>query len=203
LPHPFFLGWHHLEVFRHLLSNTKVSHFLYMEDDLLISEKNIRYWLIGRKKLRHRGLYPSFVRVEKRKNSDVWYSTDCTEHVDLSKLPSVRINDRYRFFGLPNPYQGMYLMDRELMSEHLSGPSSHPDFGPWGIREKAAQGLTFLNVPQGFGSRNVVGYNCETNQIDSHSWIHHMTNNYANDPSQPFGKIPILELSDRQQAFNR
>jgi hypothetical protein len=52
----------------------------------------------------------------------------------------------------------MYLLDRELAKEHFYGASSNPDSGVWGIREKAAQGLTFTKVPKGFYSRNFLGF---------------------------------------------
>jgi hypothetical protein len=95
----------------------------------------------------------------------------------------------------------MYLYDRELMLEHLSGPSSNPDFGPWSIREKAAQGLTFVNVPKGFRSRNLVPYDIKRNQIDESCFIHHLPNNYANDPHSQFGKIPVDQLLKRRFNF--
>jgi len=96
--------------------------------------------------------------------------------------------------NLDNAYQACYLMDRELMEEHLHGESSNPDFGRWDIRAKAAAGLTFFCVPKGFLSRNVVGVIMPTMQIDGDALIHHTANNYANNEDAPNGKILISEL---------
>jgi hypothetical protein len=88
----------------------------------------------------------------------------------------------------------MYLLDRELMIEHLNGPSSIPQGTPWGIREKAAAGLTFVNVPKGCISRNFIGYNFQNKCIDPNSLIHHLPNNYANELNSQFATIKVNEL---------
>ena len=72
----------------------------------------------------------------------------------------------------------MYLMDKELAIEFLFSDASSPDTGIWGIREKAAQGLTYWNVPKGAHSRMLVGLD-QRMRIHSHAQIHHLPNNYA------------------------
>lgn len=82
----------------------------------------------------------------------------------------------------------------QLMTEHLEGISSNPDFGKWGIREKSAQGLTFANVRNGFWSRNCLKFNPIKMTIEKNALVRHLTNNYTPDPSSPFGKINIDNL---------
>ena len=84
----------------------------------------------------------------------------------------------------------MYLLDKQLALEFLFSDASSPDTGIWGIREKAAQGLTYWNVPASAHSRIIVGLSQEM-QIHPHSQIHHLPNNYADNPNSPFGKIPV------------
>ena len=194
--HPYLLTWAHFDMFRKLFQTQQdLTHFMYLEDDILIKPENIEYWLEGRANLKQIGLIPSFLRCELAAQEILMRSTDVTSRVKLSELTKVNIkNESYCYINLPQPYQGMYILDRELAEEHLFGPSSSPEFGPWGIREKAAQGLTFANVPSGCTSRNFVGFNLDVNHIDSRSLIHHTPNNYANDPQTKFGKIPIKEL---------
>lgn len=195
LGHPYLLAWSHLDVFRRLFQEDQsITHFMYLEDDIRVSPENIEYWLRGREFLKQFGLIPSFLRYELKKDDDNPYSTDVTKKLKLRKLPKVRVTDSYCYVNVPKLYQGMYLLDRELMNEHLLGPSSSPDFGPWEIREKAAQGLTFANVPKGYGSRNVIGFDVEQKRIDAKCLIHHTPNNYAADPISKFGKILIAEL---------
>jgi len=196
LGHPFFLTWSHLSVFRKLYTDQSITHFMYLEDDILIREENIRYWIQAREQLRPHNLFPSFLRVEQKEGDSCWYSSDCASQMRFEKLPKVRVSDKLSFININFPYQGMYLYDRELMSEHLSGVSSNPDFGIWGTREKAAQGLTFVNIPKGFRSRNVIPYDRKRGQIDQQCFIHHLPNNYANsdDPRNKLGQLPVDQI---------
>lgn len=195
LGHPYLLTWCHFDIFRKYFNiDEKITHFMYIEDDIHIRQKNISYWLKAREDLRPFGLIPSFLRIEFKPDTTEAYSTDTTEVLQLDALPKIKIHDDYFYINLPNPYQGMYLLDRALMYEHLFGHSSSPDFGPWQIREKAAQGLTFANVPSWCNSRNFVGFNFLNREIDPNSLIHHLPNNYANNPHSLFGKIAINNL---------
>ncbi len=196
LGHPYLLPWSHFAIFRTLYDDESISHFMYLEDDILISRENIAYWVKGREQLRPYNLIPSFVRVEQKNSDSKWYGTDCTRRKNRGLLPHVTVSEDYRFINLPEPYQGTYLLDRELMHEHLSGLSSNPEFGQWGIRERAAQGLTFANIPKGFTSRNLVGYDNKSRQIDKACLIHHTPNNYANstEKKNKFASIPVEKV---------
>ena len=171
---------------------------MYVEDDILIKRENIEYWINGREVLRNLNLYPSFLRVERKNGESDWYSTDAQVISYAKHLPKVSIVDTdYSFLNLPYPYQGMYFYDRELMTEYLNSAAYTPDSGSkWLIREKATQGLTFFNFPNGFTSRNVIGYDIKNKRIDSRSFIHHLPNNYANHPDKRMinGTIKVDEL---------
>jgi len=181
LGHPYLLPWSHFVVFRRLFEDKTITHFMYLEDDILINKNNIMYWVYSRELLRPFNLIPSFLRVEKKDTDGKWYCTDVTKKINIIITPKVIIDNDYCFLNMSNPYQGMYLLDRELMYEHLNGESSSPDYGIWLIREKSSQGVTFLNVPKGYNSRNLVGYNKRENKIDKNALIHHTPNNYANN----------------------
>lgn len=193
--HPFLLTWCHLDVFRQQLRDDRgITHFLYLEDDILIRPRNVAYWLRGREDLRMHGLIPSFLRVEYRAEAEVPFATDVTKRLPLGTLPALKLEDDYAYLNLPQPYQGMYLLDRALMEEHLAGSSSSPESGGWGIRERAAQGLTFAAVPSGCYSRNFIGHDLRATRVDPDCLIHHLPNNYANDAASVFAKIPVAEL---------
>lgn len=195
LGHPLLLTWAHFAVFRRLLATDEtITHFMYVEDDILIQPNNISYWLKGRQVLRPFGMYPSFVRYEIKDGESTKLSSDASIRASLTDRPRVLSGADYVYVSLPHQYQGMYLLDRELMEEHLNGPSSDPNFGPWRICEKAAQGLTFASAPEGFTARNLVGYHLPGAVIDEDSLIHHLPNNYANNPNTIFAKIPVDEL---------
>jgi len=179
LGHPLLLTWAHFPVFKELLKDESFTHFMYLEDDTLITKENILYWLEGRELLRPYSLIPSFLRVEKKANDDQWYSSDCPHPFFIYALPRIEVQENLGFINFPELYQGMYLLDRALMQEHFQGSSYNPNFGVWGIQEKAAQGVTFLNVPRGYTTRNLIPYKVSDLQIDKRCLIHHLPNNYA------------------------
>jgi len=194
LGHPLLLTWAHFPVFKDLLSDKSFTHFMYLEDDTLITRENMNYWIEGRELLRSYGLIPSFLRVEKKAHDDRWYSSDCPHPFYIYALPRIQVEENLGFINFPELYQGMYLLDRELMLEHLNGSTYSPNSGVWGIQERAAQGVTFANVPKGYTTRNLIPYKIDSLKIDERCLIHHVPNNYA-QPG-PTGKIVITAPVD-------
>lgn len=204
LGHPYLLAWSHLPVFKKQFEDESFTHFLYLEDDIGITLENINYWLNARKLLKPFGFYPSFFRKELNANDDNWYSTDVMTKMSFYDCPSVDIDENNSFIGIVYAYQGMYLLDRELLKEHLEGPSSNPDFEhnniglirmhPTQIREKAALCLTYVNIPDGFRSRNLLPFDKNIKQIRTCCMIHHLPNNYTNNPATPIGKIKVADI---------
>jgi hypothetical protein len=204
LGHPYLLTWVHMGIFRsRFTSDQSISHFMYLEDDLEVKPSNLHYWAKARDDLRPFGLIPSFIRYEIAEGGSDKVSTDITSPVDFAKTPKAGMSGaNYCYINFPEPYQGMYLLDRELAQEHLFGASSSPDFGRWGIREKAAQGLTFANVPQGCFSRNFVRFNLDEGNVDSDCLLHHLPNNYANNAQSKFGKVHVKNLVMMNRALS-
>lgn len=200
LGHPYLLPWCHFELFRSLLNNDpSVSHFMYIEDDTLVTCHNVEYWLQGRLDLKEHGLIPSFLRYEKNDNGD-FYIVDIIRQAVFDSAPKIYMNDGYCYMNMPNSYQGMYLLDRELMVEHMSGPSSNPDSGRWHIRETATQGLTFAKVPAGFTTRNLVGFFTDSFTVDPRCLIHHTANTYVSRPQGPLARISLHNLVIRNEV---
>lgn len=191
LGHPYLLTWSHRDIFREQISSgSGHSHFLYTEDDLLLTRQNLDYWLKAREVTRTTHFIPAFFRYEINNRGET-VSTDVTETQALtSHLLKVK---ETTFVNLRQPYQGMYLMDKELAIEFLFSDASSPDTGIWGIREKAAQGLTYWNVPSGAYSRMVVRLD-QRMRIHSDARIHHLPNSYANNPGTPYAKLLVDEI---------
>ena len=120
---------------------------MYLEDDIQIAPHNINYFLRGYHELSELGFYPSFIRYEVNCINKRWYATDITKLLQFKKLSKIELTFDYVSLNSPQPYQGMYLMNQEMMSEFFNSPASSPDFGSWHIREKATQALTFVDVP--------------------------------------------------------
>lgn len=190
--HPFFLPWAHKEALRgEFTSDASLTHFLYLEDDLLVRAESLAYWREAREELRPLGLLPGFLRVERSRATGEWFATDLLRPVRPWRDRLVRTAGGRLWVQFRVPYQGMYVLDRELAAEHLAGPAAHPDFGEWKIREQAAQGQVFVDVPPGFRSRSVVRWDPALRTVPPECRVHHLPDNYANDPASRHAKVPL------------
>lgn len=202
--HNRLLPWYHLNLMKKLFVKDDITHFLYLEDDILLSKSNFDYWLSSRKILKKFGLIPGFIRTEINKFDKQLYAIDYVKKSNLNFLPKIKINKNYLFINNEFPYQGMYLYDRDLMREHLSGPSSNPDCGHGAfntnfidnrminldLMAKANIGLTYINPPYGFFNRIVIPFDTKKKRIVSICEIQHLSNKYANTKSS-FGNVKI------------
>lgn len=209
LPNPWLLPWAHKVVIAQKFGDLSFTHFMYVEDDIEVAPANVDYWLRAREALRPFGLYPSFFRVEWQEQRQTWTSTDVADPVSLARAPVLHsIYGDYQYLNMPNPYQAMFFYDRELMLEHMASESfdvikygqienidRFPGWGGGGVAERASHGLTFVNVPSGFTSRNVIPFLGKFRLIDPRCFVHHLPNNYANQrPELKLGKVAVQEL---------
>lgn len=201
--HPYLYTWIHRELFRRDFEEGAVSHFLYLEDDIRFGRENLEYFLENEEALREFGLFPGFLRYE-LDDAGTQFATDVLRSESVQLLPRVIKNPQYLFLNLRNPYQGMYLMSRALFSEFVASDAFTPDEGRWGIRERAAAGLTFEKVPQDCFSRNFVGY-IPGEGFDSRCMIHHVSNRYAKDKGSRWASIPVRQVieSDKPSLQRR
>lgn len=195
LGHPYFLTWSHFDIFReNLAADSPADYFMYREDDLKITSKNIEYWLEHSNNLDGTPFSPAFLRYEFNDESNEKMLTDVTKRMYLRRLPSISVNESYFYYSSEHNYQGWYLLNQEDTKIHLNGSSSNPDFGLWQIREKATQALSLIDVPNGFHSRNLIAVNSNYGNVDSRCLVQHLPSNYALDPGSPFAKLPFREL---------
>lgn len=201
LGHPYLLAWCHKAIFRQSLEDhhKNYSHFLYLEDDILITQANMSYWMEARERLKPHRLVPSFMRYELHPKDQTLISTDQVSPLHLNETACIVFPGiGYLYMNMRNPYQGMTLYDRALLQEHFAHPhASGPDYLPtlwWLIREKATLGVTYQDIPYGFTSRTVIGYWMDKKVIDERCLIHHTPNNYASDPNSPYGKIRVEDV---------
>ena len=205
--HDRLLPWYHYELMRKSFKKKNTTHFIYLEDDILINKENFNYWINSREYLKKLNLIPGFLRTEKYKNNKDLYAIDYIKKERINSTPTIPVNKDLSFLNTKYPYQGMYLYDRKLMKEHLHGPSSNPDCGHGAfdtnfldkrmvnldLMAKANIGLTYINVPEGFFNRIVIPFNLNKNQIDHICQIEHLSNKYINKKSW-FGNIKVKNL---------
>ena len=201
IPHGWVLTWAHKAIFKNVIDNPDYTHFMYTEDDLQVTASNIRYWLLHREILKPHGLYPSFIRVEWNSTLDAWTCSDVVQSINLHNASKLFVKEGMHYYvNAPQPYQGLYLYDRELMLEHYASRTFdfnafgvfEPDYV--GVPERANLALTFENVPHGFTSRNILNYNDKYKLLNCDSFVHHLPNTFADNPQAQGGKLPVLEL---------
>jgi hypothetical protein len=193
LSHPFLLAWSHKPLITDRFLNTPAyTHFIYVEDDILISFDNFCYFMHYRNTLEPMGLIPSFQRMEYNDADNRLYLVDQINVSNFTSRKRVDV-DGYAFVTLDYPYNAMFILDRDLALEYVETPSFdqersklvQPD---WDIRERAAMGLCFENPPRGFAVRYASPVDPGTLLTPSWSWIYHLANNYTQDRLTPFGK---------------
>ncbi len=194
--HKWFLPWVSKIILKERWQENQYTHFMYSEDDFLFEKTNLKYFLDEIIFLKPYGFYPSFFQVEWSNARRKWISS-AFHHpypkIDTSKQNVLKPSGScLSYVCASNPYQGIFLYDKELFEEHLNSdsfdfqrygkPEQVVDTWGGGIAERAAFGLTFFNVPSGFTSRNLLPFHETYLTLDPGCFIHHLPNNYANNP---------------------
>lgn len=206
--HPYYLTWEHKDLLRAATQRAEFSHFAYLEDDIRFPREAFEYWIEFRRLLGPYGLIPAFVRCEVR-GSEILITDQGRRH-RLADLPHVAVQRAgaslpLYFVNLVSPYQGIYLMDRVLAERHfVRSPARSPlrsrvmrIGGDWKVRERAAIGPIFDDVPSGFLCRAaapVIEQVDGSFRIDRRCLVEHMPANYADDPTTPFGSMKLDDL---------
>jgi hypothetical protein len=175
------LTWIHKQYLKDFLSSG-FTHFVYTEDDHVLTTQLMDYWVKHRELFREKGFLPGMHRVEY--NNNKVYSVDCTQ----KQLYREIVINGESFASLEQPYQGLMVMDRELVEEHIKSKSYTYNTSSYrfGYAETANSEYIYDNVPQGFLHRLLV-------PIDRFSdcWIHHCANNYCTKSGTMHGKLPV------------
>ena len=186
LDDPYHLTWEHKKWMQEFL-DSDYTHYAYLEGNILVQRKTFYYWNKTRElfKRNNFNFIPATHRVQ-IKDGQV-YSLDCTHH--QRHRPTIEVEGR-KFISLAEPYQGMFIMDKEMVEEHIeSDYFKLGQKGWWGIRESANLGNLFVNVPSGYQHRGMIPLN-----NFSDSWIEHFGTDYHGDINSPHAKIKIEEL---------
>lgn len=199
LAHPHNLPWVQKQIIvdQFVDSRSGYTHYVCLEDDIEFSFANFCYFLKYRQIFYRVGLLPSFLRVEYNFSDDQLY---CTDQINVVRMDNRRIvkMDGFWFANMDNPYTGMFILDHDLAREYVASRSfdieTSTEVYRWGVRERAAMGLCFELVPNGFFSRYVVPINPIELSVPGFAYIYHTSNNYANDPDEPFGKLLMTRL---------
>ena len=186
LADPYHYTWEHKKYMPEFLESD-YTHYAYLEGNIHVEKKTFDYWIKTRELFQRNNLnfIPATHRVQV--NEGQVYSLDCTHY--QRHRPTITVEEQ-KFISLSEPYQGMFIMDKELVKEHIE--SDYYPFGQkgsWGIRESANLGNMFVNIPVGFGHRCMLPLN-----NFSDTWVTHFGTDYHGDKNSPHAKIKIEDL---------
>jgi hypothetical protein len=189
LSDPYYLTWQHKN-YMPTFSKTNFTHFAYLEGNLNVLETTFKYWTTTRELFKRNNLnfIPAVHRVQIGKDGEL-YSLDCTKKPINRPIVTV---ENQKFISLFEPYQGMFIMDQEMVEEHIT--SNYFKIGQkgwYGIRESANLGNMYINVPGGYEHRALL----PINNLSDCCVVHYGTE-YHSDPLSPHGKIKLNELLD-------
>jgi hypothetical protein len=184
---PWLLTWEHRKILReNVISADRNSLFLYIENDVKFTQRNLDYWIRSRNELLKTRLIPSFTIIEK--------ISDTSEEISVSQfggkpssfknMPKLEVADEV-YIQLDNPYCACYLLDKELATEFVNSKAfdekASRELTWWDIGARAAMGLGFVNPPNGFKSRHVVPVKKAGSyyKIQDDAKLHHLPNLYC------------------------
>ena len=200
VPEPNLLPWYCLDFMKKAYKNKSFSHFLYLEDDILINENNINYWVFARKILKKFNFIPAFLRCET--NGKKLFSVDNPKTIKINSTPKILTkSEKFGFLNLKYPYHASCLMDRDLMEEYTKSKFVGIDYGLshkimktlYPIKELANIIVGYINVPKGYHNRFFLPF-INSNKIPIYCVIKHIDNKYIKLSKEHFGKIDINHL---------
>lgn len=180
---PFYLTWK----CRDLLQQQKDEYdiFMYIEDDILVPYKAIKYWLEYNEKLIEKNYNLGFVRIEVENNIE--YITDLyAEKIDTI----INLDEKTYGVNNKNPYCAFWIYNKKEFNNfvnsiyydinHISG---------YGIREQSAVGLHGVNT-KWYKNTLIPIIN---NKLIDNCKIYHMPNNYVLNKNTLFATIKFDE----------
>jgi hypothetical protein len=180
---PFYLTWKCRELLRQQQHEYDI--FIYIEDDILVPYKAIKYWLEYNTKLIEMNYNVGFVRIEVENNIE--YITDLYgEHIDTTIILS---NEKY-CVNNKNPYCAFWIYNKNEFNKFVN--SKYYDIYNilgYEIREQSAIGL---HGTQTKWYKNTL-IPIINNKLIEECKIYHMPNNYVNDKNTPFATIRFNE----------
>lgn len=198
---PKDLTWVHKRLITDtFLVSREFTHFIYLEDDIRMSRRNVEYFIADRPLLAAAGFIPSFVRYEFNATTRKLYASDVITSV---KIPENALRAGGKTYLMANnPYCASYILDQALAREYAASSSFDKETSAavwgWPSTERSAMGLCFENPPAGSIARFLIPVDTANRLPDARCLIHHLPNNFTNADwpagHHAFGKTEILHM---------
>lgn len=179
---PEYLTWKCRELMKQQKDDYDI--FIYIEDDILVPFKAIKYWLKYNEKLIENNYNLGFVRIEFENNIE--YITDLYG-VQLDTV--IKLDELY-CVNNKNPYCAFWIYNKNEFNKFANSNYYYIEAIPiYDIRAAAAIGLHGLYTNW---------YKCtlipmKDSKLNEDCKIYHMPNNYVSDKSTPFATIKFNE----------
>jgi len=176
--HPYYLTWKCRELLQHQRNDYDV--FMYIEDDILVPNKAIRYWLKNNKKMIQMNCNLGFLRIEVE--AGVEYLTDVYEKFDTI-LEEYCVNNK-------NTYCAFWIYNKDEFDKFVDSKyyDSNNILG-YELREQSGVGL---HGSQTDWYKNTL-IPIVNNKLIEDCKIYHMPNNYVMDKTNSFGTLEFNE----------
>jgi hypothetical protein len=181
---PYYLTWK----CRNLLKERKDDYdiFIYIEDDILVPNNAIEYWLEYHGKLIEKNYNLGFMRIETKNGEE--YISDLPKKKKFKNI--IKINDINYCVNDINPYCAFWIYDKKEFQRFINSKYYDIKNIPgYSIREKSSIGL---NGIQNYWYKNTLIPIIEK-KLHKKCKIFHMPNNYVMDPYSKFAKIKFDE----------
>jgi len=171
--HPYYLTWKCRDLMQQQQNDYDI--FMYIEDDILVPYKAIKYWLKYNKKLIEMNYNLGFVRIEIENNIE--YITDLHgEKFDTIINLDINLDDNIYCVNNKNPYCAFWIYNKDEFNKFVN--SKYYDINNisgYQIREQSAIGLhgCFTN----WYKNTLIPIN--NNKLIEDCKIYHMPNNYV------------------------
>ncbi|WP_427966479.1 hypothetical protein [Altererythrobacter sp.] len=200
LAHPFHLTWWHKAHLREWFERDGPADdlFLYIEDDIAVTEANLHYFRRFLPAAKQAGCIPGLLCYEIAP-WDERYSTGFRGPQIVREGECLALEGQ-RFVSPAFPYWPGFILDRELCAQYLASPWSDieqaermPQSARHTCRVQSAWALTYDNVPKGLHSRYVLPVDARLNPLPE-SCVLHTAGNYSVTRRYSFGTVRLRDV---------
>ena len=181
--HPYYLTWKCRELLQQQKNDYDI--FMYIEDDILVPWKTIKYWLEYNEKLISMNYNLGFVRIEVHNNIE--YITDLPGY----KFDTIiNINEDNYCVNNKNPYCAFWIYNKNEFNNFVNSKYYNiNNIINYDIREKSAIGLHCIKT--NYYKNTLIPI--INNELNDNCKIYHLPNNYVTNKDSKFATVKFTE----------